>query len=50
MLLNDVIIDNILIFKKISFSEKNYKYFIGCIDDYKPKSFSIILPTTSAYI
>ena len=50
MLLNDVVTDNILIFKKISFSEKKYKYFIGCIDDYEPKSFSIILPTTSAYI
>ena len=33
---------------KISYGEKNYKYFIGYMDDgHKIKSFSIILPKSS---
>ena len=33
---------------KISYGEKNYKYFIGYMDDgHKIKSFSIILPKLS---
>ena len=39
-------IDNILISKTISSSEKNYKHFIGYINDYK----SIILPKSSTYV
>ena len=42
-------IDKILISNKISFGEKNYKYFIGYTDDdYKIKPLQI-LPKTSAY-
>ena len=48
--LDDVDIDNIFISKKISTSEKNYKYFIGYTDDHKIKPFSIILPKMSTYI
>ena len=34
---------------KISFDEKKYKYFIGYMaDDYKIKSFHIMLPQISA--
>ena len=33
ILLEDVDIDNILIYSMISSSEKNYKYFIGYKDD-----------------
>ena len=33
--LNDVDIDNILISKKISFSDESYKYFIGQVGGYK---------------
>lgn len=43
--LNDVNV-NISISKKISFSEKNYKYFIGYITNYKIKPFNVILPNT----
>ena len=35
---------------KISFSEKNYKCFIGYLDDFKTKIVSINLPKTSTYI
>ena len=35
---------------KISFSEKYYKCFIGYVDDYKIKPFSIILPRTSVHV
>ena len=41
-------IDNMLRCHKISYGEKNYKYFIGYMDDgHKIKSFSIILPKLS---
>ena len=44
-------IDNILVFNKISSSEKNYKYFIGYLyDDYKIKLLHIVLPKRSAYV
>ena len=43
-------INNILISKKISSSEKNYKYFIGYVDEYAVKQFSMILPKTSANV
>ena len=47
---NDVDIGNIFIFKKISSSEKNYKYFIGYGDEYKIKLFSISVPKTNAFV
>ena len=50
MFLNDVVIDNILVFKKISSSVRNYKYFVGYLDDWKSKPFILILPKTIAYI
>ena len=41
---------NILLSEKISFGEKNYKYFIGYLyDDHKVKPLHIMLPKTSAY-
>ena len=44
-------VDKILISNKISSSEKNYEYFIGCIDDdYKIKPLQIMLPKMSAYV
>ena len=46
----DVDIDNISISEKVTSGEKNYKYFIGYMDDdCKTKSFSIILPKMSTY-
>ena len=41
---------NELITNKSSSSDKNYKQFIGDIDDYKIKPFCITLPQTSAYV
>ena len=36
---------------KISFGEKNYKYFVGYLDDdYKIKPLHIMLPKTSAHV
>ena len=44
-------IDNILISNKISFGEKNYKYFIGYMDDdYKIKLLFRMLKKISAYV
>ena len=44
-------IDNLLISNKTCSSEKNYKYFIGYLDDdLKIKPLHIMLPTKSAYI
>ena len=44
-------IDTILISKRISSSERNYKYFIDYMgDDYKIKPFCIILPKTSTCV
>ena len=46
----DIEIENIVISNKICCAGKSYKYFIGYIDYYNIKSFSIILPKTSAYV
>ena len=35
---------------KVSSGEKNYKYFIGYMNDYKIKPFSIILPKMRACV
>ena len=44
-------IDDILIYKKISSSEKNYKHFIDFTnDDYKIKLLYTMLQKTSAYV
>ena len=49
--LRDVNIENVLVSNKISFSEKNYKYFISYLyDDYKFKPLHIMLPKTKAYV
>ena len=49
--LEDVYIDKILMSNKIFSSRKNFKYFIGYMDDdYKTEAFSIILPKTSVYV
>ena len=49
--IDDVDINNILLFGKVSSGEKNCKYFIGYMDDHcKIKPFSIILPKFSAYV
>ena len=44
-------IEKTLVSNKISFGEKNYKYFIGylCNDD-KVKPLNIMLPKTSTYV
>ena len=40
-----------LISNKVSFREKNHKYFIGYFyDDHKFKPLHIMLPKTSAYV
>ena len=50
-LLEEVDIDNVLVSNKISFGEKNYKYFIGCLsDDYKIKPLHMMQSKTSAWI
>ena len=49
--LRDVDIEKVLVSNKISFDEKNYKYFIGYLyNDHKVKPLHIILPKTSAYV
>ena len=49
--LKDVDIEKVLVSNKISFGEKNYKYFIGCLhNDYKVTLLYIMLPKTSAYV
>ena len=43
--LKDVDIEKVLVSNKISFGEKNYKYFIGYLyNDNKVKPFHIMLP------
>ena len=50
-LLRDVDIEKVLVSNKISFGEKNYKYFIGYLyNDNKVKPLHIMLPKTSAYV
>ena len=47
----DVDTEKELLPNKISFSEKNYKYFIGYLyNDHKVKALHIMLPKTSAYV
>ena len=49
--LRGVDIEKVLVSNKIYFSERNYKYFIGYLDnDHKVKLLHIILPKTSAYV
>ena len=49
--LSDVNIEKALVSHKISFGEKNYKYFIGYLyNDHKVKPFHIMLPKTSAHV
>ena len=44
-------IEKLLVFKKISFGEKNYKCFIGYLyNDNKVKLLHLMLPKTSAYV
>ena len=51
ILLKDVDIEKVLVSNKISFGEKNYKYFIGYLyNDCKVKPSNILLPKTSAYV
>ena len=48
--LGDVNIE-VLVSEKISFGEKNYKYFIGYLHNgNKVKPLNIMLPKTSAYV
>ena len=51
ILLKDVDIEKVLVFNKISFGEKSYKYFIGYLyNGNKVKPLNIMLPKTSAYV
>ena len=49
--LGDIDIEKVLVSKKISFGEKNYKYFIGYLhDNHKVKPLHIMLPKISSYV
>ena len=49
--LKDVDIEKLLVSKKISFGEKNYKYFTGYLyNDQKVEPLHVILPKTSIYV
>ena len=49
--MRDVDIEKVLVSNKISFGEKNYKYFIGYLyHDHKAKPLIIMLPKTNAYV
>ena len=49
--MGDVDIEKVLVSNKISFGEKNYKYFIGYLHNgNKVKSLNIILPKKSPYV
>ena len=49
--LKDVDIEKVLVSNKISFGEKNYKYFIGYLyNDHKVRPLHIMLPKTSAFV
>ena len=51
ILLNNVYIKQVLVSNKISFDEKNYKYFIGSFyNDNKVKPLHIMLPKRSTYV
>ena len=46
----DVDIDIVLVSNKISFGEKNFKYFVGYLyDNHKVNALHIMLPKASAY-
>ena len=49
--LRDIEIEKVLVSNKISFGEKNYKYFIGYLyNDDKVKPLHIMLPKISTYV
>ena len=48
--LKGVDIDDILMSKNVPSCEKNYKYFISYMDDYKIQPLDIILSETNAYV
>ena len=49
--MGDVHIEKVLVSNKISFGEKNYRYFIGYLhNDNKVSPLHIMLPKTSAYV
>ena len=49
--MGDVDIEKVLVSNKISFGEKNYKYFVGYLyNGNNVKSLNIMLPKTSAYV
>ena len=49
--LGDVDIEKVLVSKKISFGENNYKYYIVYLQNgNKVKPLNIMLPKTSAYV
>ena len=51
ILLKDVDIEKVLVSNKISFGEKNYKYFTSYLyNDHKVKPLHIMLLKTSAYV
>ena len=51
ILLGDVDIEKVLVSNKISFSEKNFKFFMSYFyNDHKVKPLNVILPKTNAYV
>ena len=49
--LRDIDIEKVLVFDKISFGEKNYKYFIGYLYiDHKVRPLHMMLPKTREYV
>ena len=47
----DVNIEKVLVYNKISFGEKNYKYFVGYLrNGNKVKPLNLMLPKTNAYV
>ena len=51
IVLKDVDTEKVLVSNKISFGEKNYKYFIGYLyNDHKVKPSHVMLPKTSTYV
>ena len=49
--LKNINIEKVLVSNKISFCEKNCKYFIGYLyNDHKVRPLSIMLPETRAYV
>ena len=49
--LSDIDIEKVLVSKKNSSGEKNYKYFIGYLyNGHKVKALHIMLPKTSVYV